>query len=314
MSACRYIVGSIDFLIGVTIFLILTLLLSNHHFAYRAIRLPSTFFIFFGTAQFYSAWRGFCHQVWGRSSNQVKPWELDDVEDEETDLEGIPDVSYGQVNTCAPDDLFSPVPDGSIDIQLPQEVHALSDLSGSVDKRSSPLPWETPSLPILEGDSEMSEVARRQLAIRRATVKVPDASLAFPISESSAITPLALAPYISSPAKRPEISPFDTEADIDVKPDASDSSMPARTSAPLLRSPPQDLSSLLVRYRRTVPPEPQSKSTEPKIKIFGPEKLVEDPRIKRLYKSIVRDIMSIASVMSVVWVALCFAVPMRGLE
>jgi len=79
----RYIVGAIDILIGVIIFLILTLLLSDRYFAYRATRLPSTIFVFFGAAQMYSAYRGFCSQVWGRASSQLRPWELDMGDEED---------------------------------------------------------------------------------------------------------------------------------------------------------------------------------------------------------------------------------------
>jgi len=312
----RYIVGAIDFFIGVVLFLILTLLLSPHNYGFRAIRLPSAIFIFFGTAQYYSATRGFCNQVWGRSSNQVKPWRLDDLDDEEADIGGTTGAGGLQTDSMASDNIITPLPSKDVDITLPNEVHPLADLSGTVNQRSSPLPWETASLPVLEGEPTISDTALRQLALRRATVKIPDASLAFPIAESPAQMHYTTFPKTSTFAmdsiKLSEISPVDTDPDFETKSDlAEPSSQTTKQSQPSIS---QDLSTLLVRFGRFAPLgiEPTTREKK-KIQVFGPENLVEDPRIKRLYQSIVRDILIIAAAASAVWVVLCFAVPMRGL-
>ena len=50
-----------------------------------------------------------------------------------------------------------------------------------------------------------------------------------------------------------------------------------------------------------------------RVQMFGPEKIVTDPRIVKLYDTIVRDITIVASVFGVIWIGLCFAVPTAGL-
>ena len=311
----RYIVGVVDFLVGVIIFIILTLLLSSHRFGLRATRLPSCVFIFFGVAQFYAGSRGFCNQVWGRSSNQVKPWELDDVGDEEAEVAGSTRMYNIQAESAASDNLFTPMADNNVD--LPPEVHPLTDLGGTVDERPSPLPWETASPPLSDDEPELSEAGRRQLAIRRATIKVPDATLAFPIVDQHAqvldpATPFNIPPKAAQ--KRGELSPFDTDPDLaTTRPDLVHPSPAANTTNQRNPSTAQDLTSLLVRFARFGPRDPQSSSAEKEIKVFGPERLVEDPRIKKLYEGIVRDILIVAGSMTAIWIVLCFAVPMRGL-
>ncbi|ORX33642.1 hypothetical protein BD324DRAFT_638996 [Kockovaella imperatae] len=71
-------VGAFDLLCGIILFVLLTLFLKPTHFSQRAIRLPSAIFVWFGSGSLYSAYRGFCSHVWGRSSMQIKPWELDE--------------------------------------------------------------------------------------------------------------------------------------------------------------------------------------------------------------------------------------------
>ena len=73
----------------------------------------------------------------------------------------------------------------------------------------------------------------------------------------------------------------------------------------------QDLSALLTRFGRFSIHGPDKIASKEKVKVFGPERLVEDPRIKKLYQSIVRDIVVIASSLGVVCLVLCFTVPMK---
>lgn len=76
----RYAVGLIDLGISLLIYLVLTFMLDRHNVGQRAWRLFSLPFACFGAMQTYSAWRGFCTQVWGRASRQVHPWEMDEDE------------------------------------------------------------------------------------------------------------------------------------------------------------------------------------------------------------------------------------------
>jgi hypothetical protein len=79
---------------------------------------------------------------------------------------------------------------------------------------------------------------------------------------------------------------------------------------------PADLSTLLVNFRRAEPLDPclyregqaqRDKST----RVFGPERLIEDPRVKRLMKRIVNEILGVGAVFGILTMVLCFAVPMR---
>ena len=76
----RWFLGIFDLTCGIILYVLLTLFLHRTHYSYRAIRLPSGIFIWFGSGSLYSAYRGFCSHVWGRSSTQIKPWELDGYE------------------------------------------------------------------------------------------------------------------------------------------------------------------------------------------------------------------------------------------
>lgn len=226
------------------------------------------------------------------------------------------------------------------EMNLPIGVHPLTDLSGQV-KRDSILPWETP-----EVENDMTEIALRQLAIRRATIKAPDPSLAFPlplphdatapqsaesISENTfpflvtPPTPLMPSERIG-PNERHEISPFkipdfnpayegsgpgpDPEIELAIAPTSEASAAPQ-----------PDLSSLLSKYRpspREPPDKPPGKMPEnpppdQKVKSFGPELLVEDPRVKKLYNGVIRDILIVGVSSGLLMTALCFGVPMAGL-
>jgi hypothetical protein len=205
--------------------------------------------------------------------------------------------------------------------------------------------FNEPSTPFSAVDSEkveeeMSEVHRSQLAIRRSTNKVPDAALAFPISEDDEVGDLAtrkpsyrssafesLRPSISSLAsgsfrrpspslaspletpanRRSDISPFE-ESSMPTEPEANVStiSVPQR-KATLVRP---DLSALLDNFRFTG----QSRSAEPdRPKMFGPESPVQDTRVTELFESVVRDILVVGVISGLIWIALCLAVPCAGL-
>lgn len=301
-----YIVGTCDMLIGLIIYLVITLLVTNHRYALRATRLPSAVFVCFGAMQTYSAWRGFCQQVYGRNSRQVRPWEMDAYEDEEAAIR----------SEIAPsDEIVTPVatPGEAVptdEFKLPDEVHPLS-VMGDVPALSWAPEYLFPAKteedqPAPRLSSELSDVELRQLAIRRATVKVPDASLAFPVEQPMETfvtppTPEALAsPTVLDKRSKREISPW------------SGSSPPTADAAGVPTSPANDMdiSALLGRFSSRLG---RAEAVEHSTKVFGPEKLVEDPRIQKLYQDIVRDILIVGGLAAGIWIALCFAVPMAGL-
>ena len=387
---CRYMVGAADMLIGILIFLVLTLLLSRRHFAYRAIRLPSAIFIWFGSAQMYSAYRGFCSQVWGRVSSQLKPWELDMGDEEDlaasqpstppsmvrASVQGrLSDVrgpgrrsthqSHGLSDSIASEMIFTPDARDT-DLTLPAEVFPLSDLSGAACSTSGlgfsnmgDIPWlnSAPSEPSSSGtrhdddEEEISDAARRRLAVRRETIKVPDAALAFPIE---------VQPSLPSPGRSPqppiwrarghsEISPFDIPPQPalphmdSMDPGSPGIGGPLGTNGISPTDPPNDLTSnielgaLLENFELTTERRGAtgknrqgSKTTsvgsksmdkvnervargKPKVKMFGPERVVQDARVKAHYESIVRHILIVGTAFGVAWIGVCFAVPTYGL-
>ena len=52
---------------------------------------------------------------------------------------------------------------------------------------------------------------------------------------------------------------------------------------------------------------------KPKVKMFGPERVVQDARVKAHYESIVRHILIVGTAFGVAWIGVCFAVPTYGL-
>lgn len=278
------------------------------------------------------------------------PWELDEVGDEEVSIRS---KNESEMTDCIPalasstplDPQGTPSPHASLfseniftpsttnrDITLSPEVYPLTDLNE---------PITPPSSTEIEKIEEMSEVQRNQLAIRRSTIKVPDAALAFPISEevddlsdlatrkqshrSSAFESLrpsvtslgsasmrrpshTLASPIQTPThRRSEISPFEEPA---VPPLETAGTRVSTTSVPRVSIVRPDLSALLEKFRMT---GQDHSDTNTRTKMFGPESPVEDARVTALFESVVRDILVVGVSSGVIWVALCLAVPCAGL-
>ncbi|WWD16592.1 hypothetical protein CI109_101020 [Kwoniella shandongensis] len=343
-----YMVGFIDFMIGLTIYLLLTLLLPRHPVGLRAYRLFSLIFVPLGVAQAYSAYRGFCSQVWGRSHRQVQPWEMDGLDDEETlvECDGREAEIEAKGGMGTGSDSVGDHTTGKthVDYTLPMEVHPLSDFGGTTDygfdnddKPGSPSSSNNdatlPTIPVLEG--EMTEVQRRQHEIRLTTVKVPCPKEAFPIDDRE----VPHSPKPSSDGRqRRDISPFAMDG-VPSEPDSTSGARPfsvadlmrTQSKAAVEDTPAQrtsrDLSTLLKRLRRTAPfvtenqiapagrrgSETSQYQREKKAKVFGPEALVEDPRIQKVYRDIKRDILFVGFTVMAIWLVLCLAVPCAGL-
>lgn len=256
----------------------------------------------------YSAYRGFCSQVWGRKSSQLKPWELDDGDEEQ--LVDTPLPTPPIVNTGHPVTFEGPAlgREASKEMSLGPEVQSLdfsfagntfplSDLSGSA--QSEALPWASQ---LDADDNGLTEEGQRRLAVRRDTIKVPDASLAFPIMDNAPSTPPI------SPARaiaNSDISPFDVQTAPGTQPGVvASTAEPSAVGA----SSTVELGALLNTFEQKT-----ERSTPVKVKMFGPERVVQDERVNALYESIVRDITVVATVFGIIWVGICFAVPNYGL-
>lgn len=60
------------------------------------------------------------------------------------------------------------------------------------------------------------------------------------------------------------------------------------------------------KHKARVPPR---RKAHTKIQVFGPERLVEDPRIKKVYRDIKRDILIAGGIVSALWIVVCLVVP-----
>lgn len=323
--------------------------------------------------QFYSAMCGFCSQVWGRASRQVKPWEMDILDADEgmgKEIEEIEGVALRSMAGLGLQGLDKSTVDlgekgeriEELDIELPQEVHPLGEFVGVLGMDDPPadnIPtsssMDSPSISkstvdtsirtaIESPEEELTEVQLRQLAIRRSTIKVPAADLAFPIMDSQPVSPItphsgvAFINSFSSPSsppshsgKRrstaqsfsqspvdPDISPFPEPTlhsdDPLSQPRISTSSSP--TSPISKRSTPADLSALLTTFRHAEPLDPDrfratEHEREKAAELFGPERLVQDPRVKQIMDKVVKEILLAGYIMGGITVVACFAVPMR---
>ncbi|KAF8872757.1 hypothetical protein BD779DRAFT_1571792 [Infundibulicybe gibba] len=77
-----YGIGFIDLSISIAIAMSLIFMLPTPPESNRAWRLFAVPFACFGSMQFYSAWRGFCNQVWMRGGTQLRVWELQEMDEE----------------------------------------------------------------------------------------------------------------------------------------------------------------------------------------------------------------------------------------
>lgn len=250
-------------------------------------------------------------------------------------------TSPGGLNVFNENVFTSPPPQHEIEIQLSPEVHPLTDMTDIISSPVSvddlrPIPSRNVSSEDGERSEELDERQLRQLALRRSTIKVPDASLAFPISEDDRVAELSprrashrlstvgsLRPSVSSIgsnlrqslgsplptpiARRSDISPFEEPP----APVSGTNTPEPKVSITSLNPTHPDLGQLLGKFQRSANRVSVTEAGNPKM--FGPEVLVEDPRVKALFEGVVRDILVVGVIATVVWIPLCLAVPCVGL-
>lgn len=84
-------VGTVDFLIGIMVYLLCILLKAGR--GWRCFGIP---FTWFGCMQFYSATKDLCFQVYGRAARQLYPWEL--IQDDKSFNLETADIDFGENN------------------------------------------------------------------------------------------------------------------------------------------------------------------------------------------------------------------------
>lgn len=62
-------------------------------------------------------------------------------------------------------------------------------------------------------------------------------------------------------------------------------------------------------HDRYIPYHNQPAIVEPKIPVFGPERVVLDPRIKKVHAKILRDMIYVGIVWTIIWTVIVCSVP-----
>ncbi|KAF5387870.1 hypothetical protein D9615_000839 [Tricholomella constricta] len=77
-----YSIGVVNITLGLLIALLLITMLPTPPEANRAWRIFAVGFCSIGTTQCYSAWRGYCSQIWMRGTTQLRVWEMQEMDAE----------------------------------------------------------------------------------------------------------------------------------------------------------------------------------------------------------------------------------------
>ncbi|KAI0772583.1 hypothetical protein BC629DRAFT_1595251 [Irpex lacteus] len=247
----------------------------------RAWRLWAVPFLTAGGMQMYSAYRGFCSEVWGRGATQLRPWELVSATDEELQsgsdkkepLSSQGEAHYWQKGPkpLKPLEHVAENPDEAVQIDI-SSVH-FDDLANVDLNIDSPGPVTLPS------------------------------SLSSPASTSKKRPP----PIITS-NHRDHWCPPPNFASVDMSRTATAVSAPSHGT-----STQRDLHPL---PHVACPPKTSSTASQTTLpvlstraRMFGPERVVMDPRIRAVHRRILRDMLVVGFIWSVVWTVVILCLP-----
>ncbi|WVO13250.1 hypothetical protein L204_100863 [Cryptococcus depauperatus] len=335
-----YLLGLLNLLVGLIIFLTLTLVLPSHPFGNRAYRLISTIFISLGAMKLYLAYCNFCSQLWKRSQCQVRPWNRTEPNDQEAQSgeDGF-DVAMAAMN----ENTYTKE-ERSTGTDLPPEVRPLSNVgaiegfevfdsnhvpmvprsddsfkASSKDTQISVLPANQS----IQSNSEfLTEAEQQQYEIRRATMKRPNTADAFPIRDDRL--------DFTSQNTRGRLRNVGNNQSASSQPMITSSFVPLEDSDCCLTVPlsanqnsSRHFAELLTQLNHTSASSrrchlpigccsPFSKNHQHTCVSF-PQTIMEDPRINKAYRNIKRDIFSVGIVTFFIWVVLCLVVPCAGL-
>lgn len=273
--------------------------------------------------QVYSAYRGFCSQVWRRSNRQVWPWELDALEDENAEVGDT--MGRSDIIGCEP----KPQVRVLEQLFLPGEVRPLSNL-GAIENIDSTCKV---NIRVSENSTSASQTSLDNSGDYDLPSQTSDSCNVIarefvPVSDNSSLggklgtiaRPCCMRHDILTAKghKLPihmqrKISPFAFESGRDGETgfDKATVTKPPRHSASAQFLCPLT-SSMVISNPKTMKHEthvPPRRKGHMKIHVFGPERLVEDPRIRKVYKDIKRKILVMGGIVSVLWVVVCLVVP-----
>ncbi|KAL6307174.1 hypothetical protein BKA93DRAFT_823638 [Sparassis latifolia] len=278
-----YGVGFVDLVVSILVTLLLVMLVPAPPEASRAWRLFAVPFAALGSMQTYSAWRGFCSQVWGRGATQLRVWEMHEMDDEAA-------AHWARA--------LDPLPSPTLSPSSPT-----SPTMGGVQMR------ERAGAPVW--DSQQSTLASGCPSMKASSSPGTSTTMSMCLGREDDMDLDAIAPFGS---------PEDKDKDGTLVRVGSASSQPSlgRTRCPpRLRIQPSSLS-IKSAVDSGAPPafsladerddEDGGFSRPP---VFGPEKVVLDPRIQAVHRRVMRDILWVGFAWTAMFTAIVLAVPAR---
>ncbi|KAI0355345.1 hypothetical protein OH77DRAFT_1424828 [Trametes cingulata] len=292
-----YAVGIVDMLLGIALAVLLIVLLPNwmSEATRRAWRLTAVPLFSLGSMQAYSAWRGFCSEVWGRGNTQLRVWELEGSDPEATSVWGshVPsDRSSSprprmQENVITLPSVFEDEREGRPSLQ-----QSLRDSLASGKEQSKPSegekskPSEGESRPGEYLDIDVDFVLRHLCGNSESTTdnKGEETRL-----EIAGIASPSCPPRANYSPSQSRLLPHQPSPSLD--PWGWEKPPNARTRPPS----PTTRAAAKAEYRR--PP------------VFGPERPVLDPRIREVHRAVMRDMLAFGFVCTALFAVVVLAVP-----
>ncbi|KZT70343.1 hypothetical protein DAEQUDRAFT_764788 [Daedalea quercina L-15889] len=260
-----YSLGVIDTLLGILLAVLLVCLVPIPPESNRAWRLFSVVPAMVGMCQLYSAYRGFCSQVWWRGATQLHEWELEEM-DAKTE-------AYW-------DSLLAPTSPSA----APSSIHVYDVIT---PERRLSYPHDTKT----EERWDERTGADRPASGRTVTFRLAHLDIAWPRHGHE--DKQAPAPAQAN-QMRPRLPPLSTSLRLQARSKVRASSMPAPAQHEFDLEKARGEQDAHARRR---PP------------IFGPEKVVLDPRIRTLHLAVMRDLVCFGVVSTAAFAAIVLAVP-----
>ncbi|KAI0650386.1 hypothetical protein C8Q79DRAFT_943443 [Trametes meyenii] len=280
-----YSVGVLDMLLAVLAAVLLIVFLPEEmsEASRRAWRLAAVPLFSLGSMQTYSAWRGFCSEIWGRGGRQLRSWELQ--------LADIENASHWPGSSRKPVNAVASVQERKATLSSVYEEglsiceHSLRSSASSA--RSQPIPLDAYDDPEAIPDFDVA-LALRGPCEKCALEKRNDVQV-----KTVGAPPTASPNHSNKPPSRPPGQPpgeappsFDLwgweKATMDGRNNRS--ARDARRAVGPLE-----------QYRR--PP------------VFGPELPVLDPRVRAVHKAVMNDMLLAGFVSTVMFTGIVLAIP-----
>ncbi|KZT36672.1 hypothetical protein SISSUDRAFT_1049503 [Sistotremastrum suecicum HHB10207 ss-3] len=297
-----YWIGTLHIIMSILIALSLILMIEVPPQTKRAYRLFAVPFTWMGSMQFYSATRGFCTQVFGRDAVQLRSWEIQEVDEEAAEY-------WSKVK-------------GNDRVQTALAQHPPGLVSKPGKPNMAMLPLTESEKPKLIALDQLKPDVHRTTTSTSASTQGGNSSK-FTTRSATSTSPLEEW-GVEDTLNIDDPRSFTSAVTSNAKPAESDA---GGATLPKLRynwddpwdSPEeeqpeyQDRPSSNGRSRKTMGEAVidirETRNGYRRPPIFGPEKVVRDPRIMALHKSILRQILLVGFAWTVLFTAVIMAVP-----